>query len=56
MQRVTQDTIGRLTEELRTFREIIFIMLGLIKRQIDESAKTVDIIETRYRRKALLIH
>lgn len=49
-----KDTVGRLAEEFRTFRALVFSMLGLIRRQIDECAKTVDMIETRHRRKALV--
>lgn len=49
-----KDTVARVAEEFRTFRELIFGMLGLLRRQISECAKQVDVLETRHRRKALI--
>ena len=49
-----KDTVARVAEEFRTFRELIFSMLSLLRRQISECAKQIDGLETRHRRKALI--
>ncbi|KAJ8735941.1 hypothetical protein PYW07_007561 [Mythimna separata] len=49
-----KDTVARVAEEFRTFRELIFKMLGLLRRQIAECSRVVDSLETRTRRKALI--
>lgn len=49
-----KDTVAKVAEEFRTFRELMFSMLGLLRQQISECARSVDVIETRHRRKALL--
>lgn len=49
-----KDTVARVAEEFRTFRELIFGMLGLLRTQISECVKQVDGLETRHRRKALI--
>ena len=49
-----KDTVARVAEEFRTFRELIFSMLSLLRRQIGECARQVDGLETRHRRKALI--
>lgn len=51
----SKDTVARISEEFRAFRELMFNMLGLLRRQISECAKMVDIMETRHRCKALVI-
>ncbi|KAG6439361.1 hypothetical protein O3G_MSEX000709 [Manduca sexta] len=49
-----KDTVARVAEEFRTFRELMFEMLRLLRRQIAECCQVVDGIEARHRRKALL--
>lgn len=49
-----KDTVARVAEEFRTFRELIFSMLSLLRTQISECAKLTDGLETRHRRKALI--
>ena len=49
-----KDTVARVAEEFRTFRELIFNMLGLLRKQISECSRQIDVIETRHRRKALV--
>lgn len=49
-----KDTVARVAEEFRTFRELVFSMLGLLRTQIGECAKHLDGLETRHRRKALI--
>lgn len=51
----SKETVARVSEEFRAFRELMFTMLGLLRKQIIECAKMVDVIETRHRRKALLL-
>lgn len=48
------NTIAKLAEEFRGFRELVFTMLGLLKNQIQECSKLVDGLEMRSRRKALI--
>lgn len=49
-----KDTVAKIAEEFRTFRELMFSMLGLLRSQINECSKAVDDMETRSRRKALI--
>ncbi|KAJ8718252.1 hypothetical protein PYW08_002078 [Mythimna loreyi] len=49
-----KDTVAKVAEEFRTFREIVFGMLGLLRKQIAECSRAIDSLETRTRRKALL--
>ncbi|KAJ8722540.1 hypothetical protein PYW07_003720 [Mythimna separata] len=49
-----KDTVAKVAEEFRTFRELIFAMLGLLRKQIAECTRVADGLETRTRRKALL--
>ena len=49
-----KDTVARVAEEFRSFRELIFSMLSLLRKQISECARQVDGLETRHRRKALI--
>ncbi|CAH2061697.1 unnamed protein product, partial [Iphiclides podalirius] len=51
----SKDTVSKVAEELRQFREIIFGILGLLRQQIRECSKQVDDIESRNRRKAIII-
>lgn len=51
----SKDTVAKVAEELRNFREIIFGILGLLRQQIRDCAKQVDNLETRNRRKALIV-
>ncbi|KAF9424388.1 hypothetical protein HW555_000527 [Spodoptera exigua] len=50
-----KDTVAKVAEEFRAFRELVFGMLGLLRRQISECAQQIDDIETRSRRKALIV-
>ncbi|KAJ8730405.1 hypothetical protein PYW07_017443 [Mythimna separata] len=49
-----KDTVARVADEFRTFRELVFSMFKLLRSQISECAKQVDGLETRHRRKALV--
>lgn len=49
-----KDTVAKIAEEFRGFRELVFSMLGLLRSQINECAKQIDGLETRHRRKALV--
>lgn len=49
-----KDTVARVAEEFRTFRELIFNMLGLLRRQITECHQLIDTMESRHRRKSLI--
>lgn len=49
-----KDTVAKVADEFRTFRELVFSMLGLLRQQIGECLKQVDILETRNRRKTLI--
>ncbi|XP_075990299.1 uncharacterized protein LOC142985945 [Anticarsia gemmatalis] len=49
-----KDKVAKVAEEFRTFRELMFGVLGLLRQQISECARMVDSIETRHRRKDLL--
>ncbi|CAH2039152.1 unnamed protein product, partial [Iphiclides podalirius] len=51
----SKDTVAKVAEELRNFRELIFGILSLLRQQIRECAKQVDDIDTRSRRKALIV-
>lgn len=48
------NTVAKLAEEFRCFRELVFSMLGLLRTQILECSKVVDALEMRSRRKALI--
>ena len=50
-----KDTVAKIAEEFRTFRELMFGMLGLLRKQITECSRLVDGLETRTRRKALIL-
>lgn len=50
----TKDTVARVAEEFRTFRELMFSMIGLLRKQINECSAAIDDIETRHRRKSLI--
>ncbi|KAF9417496.1 hypothetical protein HW555_005419 [Spodoptera exigua] len=49
-----KDTVAKVAEEFRTFRELIFSILRLLRVQMSESAKQIDHLEMRHRRKALV--
>ncbi|KAF9416682.1 hypothetical protein HW555_005995 [Spodoptera exigua] len=49
-----KDTVAKVAEEFRAFRELVISMLGLLRRQIGECSRQLDNIETRSRRKALI--
>lgn len=49
-----RDTVAKVAEEFRTFRELMFNMLGLLRKQISDCTKALDNMETRHRRKALI--
>lgn len=51
----SKDTVSKVAEEFRTFRELMYSMLGLLRRQITQCSQAVDALETRHRRKALLL-
>ncbi|KAF9411131.1 hypothetical protein HW555_009993 [Spodoptera exigua] len=50
-----KDTVAKVAEEFRAFRDLVIGMLGLLRRQIDECSRQLNDIETRSRRKALII-
>lgn len=50
----TKETVAKVSEELRNFREIIFAMLSLLRKQISACSQQIDAIETRHRRKYLI--
>ncbi|KAF9416482.1 hypothetical protein HW555_006149 [Spodoptera exigua] len=50
-----KDTVAKVAEEFRAFRDLVIGMLGLLRRQISECSRQLDNIETRSRRKALII-
>lgn len=49
-----KDTVAKIAEEFRAFRELMFGMMGLLRKQITECSRLVDGLETRTRRKALI--
>ncbi|XP_022828172.1 uncharacterized protein LOC111357627 [Spodoptera litura] len=49
-----KDTIATVAEEFRTFRVIMYKLLGLLRRDITECSWQIDEIRTRSRRKALI--
>lgn len=49
-----KDTVAKVAEEFRAFREIIFAMLNVLRKQINECSQYLDLIETRHRRKYLI--
>ncbi|KAF9413602.1 hypothetical protein HW555_008247 [Spodoptera exigua] len=48
------NTIAKLAEEFRCFRELVFGMLSLLRSQIQDFSKIVDSLDMRSRRKALI--
>ncbi|KAF9799707.1 hypothetical protein SFRURICE_018319 [Spodoptera frugiperda] len=51
----SKDTIARVAEDFRTFRELVFEMLKMLRLQVSEHSRELDEINTRSRRKALII-
>uniref|UniRef100_A0A2H1WT06 SFRICE_041323 n=1 Tax=Spodoptera frugiperda TaxID=7108 RepID=A0A2H1WT06_SPOFR len=51
----SKDTIARVAEDFRTFRELVFDMLKMLRLQVSENSRELDEINTRSRRKALII-
>lgn len=49
-----KDTVAKVAEEFRVFRELVYNIFKLLRKQIEECAHSVDAIETRQRRKALI--
>lgn len=47
-----KETVAKVAEEFRTFREIVFNILGLLRRQIAECIKSADAVDAWQRRKA----
>lgn len=50
----TKETVAKVAEELRAFKELMFTLLKMLRLQITEYSNTIDAMETRHRRKALL--
>lgn len=51
-----KETVAKVAEDLRTFRTLMYSMLGLLRSQISACVKEFEDAETRKRRKALLFH
>ncbi|KAI5639156.1 hypothetical protein NE865_08356 [Phthorimaea operculella] len=49
-------TVAKVAEELRVFRDLTWKILGLLRSQIAECARSVDDMETRKRRKVLIFN
>ncbi|XP_047027638.1 uncharacterized protein LOC124636317 [Helicoverpa zea] len=49
-----KDTVAKVAEEFRAFRELIYSVLGLLRKQIAECVSHIDTLEMRHRRKALI--
>ncbi|PZC79359.1 hypothetical protein B5X24_HaOG216440 [Helicoverpa armigera] len=49
-----KDTVAKIAEEFRAFRELIYSVLGLLRKQIAECLLHIDGLEMRHRRKALI--
>lgn len=49
-----KDTVARVAEEFRAFKELMFSMLTLLRKQVNDCCQMVDTIETRHRGKALI--
>lgn len=49
-----KDTVAKVADEFRTFRELVFNMFSLLRSQISECTKTIDCIETQQRQKCLV--
>ncbi|KAL4718186.1 hypothetical protein ACJJTC_008207 [Scirpophaga incertulas] len=49
-----KDTVAKVAEEFRTFRELIFNMIGLLRNQIEECVKHIELFENRHRQRALV--
>ncbi|KAF9408023.1 hypothetical protein HW555_012150 [Spodoptera exigua] len=50
----SKDTVARIAEEFRTFRELVFDMLKLLRSQVTECCRNIDGLEMRNRRKAVV--
>ncbi|KAF9410954.1 hypothetical protein HW555_010086 [Spodoptera exigua] len=50
----SKDTVARIAEEFRTFRELVFDMLKLLRSQVTECCRNIDGLEMRNRRKAVI--
>lgn len=48
-----KDTSVMIAEDFRTFTELMFVMLSLLRKEINKISRTVDVLKTRYRRNAL---
>lgn len=51
-----KDTLAKLADEFRTFRVLMYSVLGTMRRQLTECSQQIDDLATRSRRKALIIH
>lgn len=49
-----KETAAKVAEEFRTFRKLVYKILGLLRTQVIECTKFMDDTETRKRRKALI--
>uniref|UniRef100_A0A2A4JIA9 Uncharacterized protein n=1 Tax=Heliothis virescens TaxID=7102 RepID=A0A2A4JIA9_HELVI len=49
-----KDTVAKIAEEFRAFRELIYSVLGLLRKQIAECLLHIDGLEMRHRKKALI--
>ncbi|KAJ2937348.1 hypothetical protein O0L34_g19231 [Tuta absoluta] len=52
----TSNTVAKVAEELRVFRDLTWNILGLLRKQIADCAKVVEDMETRKRRKVLVFN
>ncbi|KAL4709494.1 hypothetical protein ACJJTC_007225 [Scirpophaga incertulas] len=50
-----KDTVAKVAEEFRTFRELIFNMIGLLRNQIEECVRHIELFENRHRQNALVL-
>ncbi|KAF9810910.1 hypothetical protein SFRURICE_005336 [Spodoptera frugiperda] len=48
------NTIAKLADEFHCFRKLVFGMLGLLRKQIQEFSRIADVLDMRSRRKALI--
>ncbi|KAF9418257.1 hypothetical protein HW555_004876 [Spodoptera exigua] len=49
-----KDTVARIAEEFRAFRELVFDMLKMLRAQVIECCRSIDDLEMRSRRKAAI--
>ncbi|KAF9405495.1 hypothetical protein HW555_013795 [Spodoptera exigua] len=49
-----KDTVARVAEEFRAFRELVFDMLKMLRAQVIECCRNIDNLEMRSRRKAAI--